>query len=210
MGKLAKVEGDIWRGSLKVKGTSRVPSDREYDMWKSCDMGVTVSDTAEVYGVEESTVRAAIKKTENFFTSTVSVDVAALKIRQHARLEALLETAVSDYQESGGKTVTVVRKQIPGMEGSDDVVIQETITEKHQSKNPQFLNVAMKAMEDQRKIWPGANAPSAKAVTNADGTGNPKIDVSVIAKNMTEEEIKALEMLEKIYEKHENIIDIDE
>jgi hypothetical protein len=208
MGKLAKVDAsNVWRGHLRVKGNSPVPSDHEYDMWKSCDTGLSISDVAEVYDVTEGTVRAAIRKTENFFISTCTVDVGLLKIRQHARLEALIEASLTDYQESGGTVKTVNRKMIPGQNGEESLCIEETITEKQMTRDPRFINVAMKAMSDQRDLWPGANAPKSSSITNANGDGDPKINVEHLVKSMTPDQIEALKKLEEMYEE-QDVIDV--
>lgn len=209
MGKLAKVDAsNVWRGHLRVKGDTPVPSDREYDMWKSCDTGLSISDVAEVYGVEESTVRSAIRKTENFFISTCTVDVGLLKVRQHARLEALIETCLEDYQGSGGTVRTISRKMAPAVEGMPAVCVEETITEKEMTRDPRFLNTAMKAMSDQRDLWPGANAPKSSSITNANGDGDPKINVSHIVANLSPEQVKALEKLEEMYQEQDDAIDV--
>lgn len=210
---LAEVsDGGLWRGHLKVKGKSPVPSDREYDMWKSCELCIAISDVAETFDVTEATVRAASRKVERFFESKVAVDIASLKTRQHARLEALIESALTDYQKSGGTITTVNRKIRPAIadEGEivvEEAVIEETVTEKEQNRDPRFINAAMKAMEEQRKLWPGANAPSASTITNAEGTGNPQVNVAHIVKNMTDAEIEALKVVEKLYES-EDAIDV--
>lgn len=207
---LAKVDAsNVWRGHLKIKGQSPVPSDLEYDIWRSCDTGVSIQDAAEEFGLSERKIRESISKTEKFFISTCTVDVGLLKIRQHARLEAIIQTAMEDYQNSGGVVTTTSRKRAPRIEGEDDAVIvmEETINEKELTRDPRFLNMAMKAMEEQRKLWPGANAPSASTITNADGTGELKINVAQVVANMTADEIKALRRVEEICEQ-QDVIDV--
>ena len=207
---LAKVESNgLWRGHLRVKGVSDAPSEDQYDLYRMHDTGVSIPDLAEVNGITEATVRKAIRKVEKFFQSKVSVDIAGLKIRQHARLEALIESALEDYQDSGGKVTTRHRKQIPGSHGEEAVVVEETLTEKQMTRDPKFLTTAMKAMEEQRKLWPGANAPSASTITNQDGDGELKISVEHVAKvaaNLTDAEFAALEKMDKMLE--EDAIDV--
>lgn len=207
---LAKVESNgLWRGHLRVKGTSPVPSESEYDAWKMHDTGISIPDIAEVNGITEATVRKAVKKVEKFFESRVSLDVAALKMRQHARLEALIETALEDYQESGGKVTTSHKKMVPAADGMPAFVKEETITEKQMTRDPRFLSTVMAALDSQRKIWPGMNAPSASSIHHEAG-GEVKISVECVAKmaaNLTDEEVAALEKLDKMLDE-EDMIDV--
>jgi hypothetical protein len=208
---LAKVESNgLWRGHLKVKGNSPVPSESEYDTWKMHDTGVSIPDIAEINSITEATVRKTVKKVESWFQSKCTVDIAGLKMRQHARLEALIETALEEFQSSGGKSITTVRKQIPGTNGEDSIVVEETVTEKESPRDVKYINTAAKLMSEQRAIWPGMNAPSASTITNSEGTGDLTISVEHVAKvaaNLTDEELAALEKLDKMMDE-EDVIDV--
>lgn len=207
---LAKVESNgLWRGHLRVKGSTDAPSEKEYDLYRMHDTGVSYPDIAEYHGIAEATVRKAVKKVEIWFQSKCTVDIAALKMRQHARLEALIETALEDYQESGGKVVTRHQKRIPGSHGEEPIVVEETITEKQMTRDPKYLTTAMKALADQRAIWPGMNAPSASSIKH-EAEGEVKISVECVAKlaeNLTDEEVAALEKLDKMMGE-DDIIDV--
>jgi hypothetical protein len=202
---LVKVDTDnVWRGHLRVKAGAKVPSDREYDIWKLCDTGLSVPDAAEFFAITEQTVRTAVRKVERFFVGTVAVDVGMLKSRQHARLEAIIETALSDYHNSGGTVRTTNRKNIPGSNGEDSIAVEETITEKQMTRDPRFLNTAMKAMEEQRKLWPGANAPSS-SVSKVEETKGSTINVAMVVENMSPGELAALEKLEDLMQEQDAI-----
>lgn len=208
---LAKVESNgLWRGHLRVKGTTGVPSERDYDLFKIHNTGVSIPDLAEINDITESTVRKAIKKVEKFFESQVAIEVSSLKMRQHARLEAMIETALEEFQKSGGRSVTTVRKQIPGINGESSVVVEETVTEKEIPRDVKYINSAAKLMAEQRAIWPGMNAPSASTITNAEGNGDLTISVEHVAKlanNLTDAEFAALEKLDKMMDE-EDAIDV--
>ena len=207
---LAKVESNgLWRGHLQVKSNTATPTESEYDMFRLHNTGLSIPDIAEANDITEGTVRKAIKKVEKFFESKVSIDVAGLKMRQHARLEAMVETALEDYQSSGGKVVTRNQKRIPGENGMDPIVVEETVTEKEMTRDPKFLKTAMDAMESQRRLWPGAVAPSASTLTNVQGDDSLTISVQHVARlaeNLTDEEIAALEKLDQMMD--EDAIDV--
>jgi len=207
---LAKVESNgLWRGHLRVKGTSPVPSESEYDMFRLHDTGLSYPDIAQHHGITEATVRKAVKKTERFIESKVAIDVAGLKIRQHARLEALIETALEDYQSSGGRVVTKHQKRIPGSHGEESIVVEETITEKQMTRDPKFLSTVMAALDSQRKLWPGAVAPSASSIKHeAESAVKISVEhVAHLADNLTDSEIAALEKLDKMMDE-EDAIDV--
>jgi len=196
---LAKVDDDsLWRGHLKVSSNSPVPTPDDYDVWSACETGLSVTDAAAHFELEPERVRSIVKKVDKFFISSCAVDVARLKMKQHMRLEAIVNTALTDYQESGGTVRTTQSKMT-----IDGECIEQTITEKQMTRDPRFLSTAMKAMEEQRKMLPGANAPSASSLTNAAGDGDPKIDINHIAAQLTPDQIKALEA-------YERIIDVDQ
>jgi hypothetical protein len=195
---LAKVEGKgLWRNHLQVKSHSSTPSADEYDVWQSRASGLSIQDTAEHYGITESTVKAYCSKVEKFFETNVAIDIAGLKITQHMRIEAMIEAALSEFQSSGGVVRSVVKKVLPGEDGDDPVVIEETITEKTVCRDPRFLTNALNAMQEQRKIWPGANAPSASTIKHEE-TKTSNINIDAIVKNMTPEDAAALARLENV------------
>lgn len=207
---LAKVESNgLWRGHLRVKGVSGVPSESEYDMFRLHDTGLSYPDIAEHHGITEATAKKAVRKVEKFFESKVAVDVSSLKVRQHARLEAMIESALEDYQSSGGKVVTRHQKMIPAADGMPAFVKEETVTEKQMTRDPKFLTTALAAMESQRKLWPGAVAPSASTMRH-EAESEIKISVDCVAKmadNLTDDELAALEKLDKMMD-DEDIIDV--
>jgi hypothetical protein len=204
---LVKVDSaDLWRSHLKVKGSSPVPTNDEYDFWKLNATGLSLSDIATNAGITLASVSEACKKVEKFFESRVAIDIAAFKIQQHVRIEAILEESLREFQLSGGKSRTITRKRTPAPEGMEDFgeIIEETIVEKDIKKDPRYLTVAMNALQEQRKIWPGANAPSASSVTNIEKP-TTQVNIANIVKNMTPDQEEALKQLEKILDQQDAI-----
>lgn len=208
---LATVDsGSLWKGHLKVKGRSPVPSEKDYDIWRANSTGVSMSDIMETFDVSRSSADSSCKKVEKFFESRVAVDVASLKLRQHMGLEALKLEALEEYQKSGGvvRTITRKRKAVDGMEDSEfPDVIEETIVEKRVSKDPRFLTLAKDFYQEQRKIWPGANAPSASTITNTEGP-KTQINIAQFAKDMTPEQEEIFKQAEKLLANQDKPIDV--
>jgi len=202
---LAKVGSkSLWRNHLTVKGTASVPSEVEYDIWKARASGLSIQDTATHFDIAEATVKASCTKVEKFFESNVTIDIAALKITQHVRLQAMIEVALEEFQASGGVRRKSTKKILHDGEGGEPVVIEETITEIESYRDPRYLTAAKDAMQEQRKIWPGANAPSASAIKHEE-VKTTNVNIAAVVNSMTEEEFEALKRVESALSGQESI-----
>lgn len=203
---LAKVGSKgLWRSHLQVKSQSSVPSSDEYDVWKSRSTGLSIQDAAEHFGITEANVKSYCSKVEKFFETNVAIDIAGLKITQHMRIEAMIEASLAEFQNSGGVVRSSTKKyQHSGIEGDEPIVLEETVTEKTVTKDPRFLTNALNAMQEQRKIWPGANAPSASTIKTEE-TKTSNINIDAIVKNMTPEDAEALARMEDVLARQDAI-----
>lgn len=205
---LAKVDSKgLWRGHLQVKSKSSVPSEDEYDVWKLRSSGLSIQDTADHFGVSETVVKSHCSKVEKFFETNVAVDIAGLKITQHMRMESMIEAALNEFQASGGTSQTITKKyKHSEFEGEEPIVVEETVVEKTSCRDPRFLTNALNVMQEQRKIWPGANAPSASTIKHEE-TKTANINVDAIVRNMTPEDAEALRRLEDVLA-NQDVIDV--
>lgn len=177
---------EILAGTLKARGTRKIPSADEIEVYKLSESGIPLTEISATRSLSEARVKACIAKVEKFAASGLAVDVAAIKAQQHLRLEAVREAAMTAFQNTNGIVRTTKRKL-----DSDGKVIEETVTEQQAFGDPRYLNSAMKALEAQRDLWPGLAAPRATALTNSDGSGDPKLTVEIL-NQMSDEELESL------------------
>lgn len=127
--------------------------------------GYSIAEIASDRGVTDKVVKASIRKVDKWINAGVMVDAVAFKAKHSLILESLKDMAISSFRQSAGD-VEQTKEKI----GPDGKVIERVVTKRKQTGDPRFLNVAMKALEGQRDLWPGVAAPKAVAQTNADGS----------------------------------------
>lgn len=159
---------------MSAKGNVKAPSERDARIWAEIQSGTSKSDLAKRLDVTVATITGICKKVESFFLSRVTVDVAALKASQHIQQDRVKREAWKAWKKSGG---VVTRKKMKFNDEGKMIECEETSEQK--AGDPRFLGVVLTALKEQREMWPGANAPRTNALTNADGTGDARLEIDV-------------------------------
>jgi len=184
---LAKVDVPaLLGGTVNVKSTASTPSQRDIEIWQLCESGLLATEVATHTGCTVATVKRACREVERFMASGVAIDVTSLKMQNHLRLDLIYKEFVAAWRDSSGKKVKKKRKSGPRGE-------EEEVTETEECGDPRFLMGAMKALADQREMWPGANAPKAQSITGPTGTEDPQINIKV--DEMSDEQIDKISAL---------------
>lgn len=150
---------------MRAKNARDLPSKSELETWQMSHSGYSIAEIASDRGVTDKVVKASIRKVDKWINAGVMVDAVAFKAKHSLILESLKDMAISSFRQSAGD-VEQTKEKI----GPDGKVIERVVTKRKQTGDPRFLNVAMKALEGQRDLWPGVAAPKAVAQTNADGS----------------------------------------
>jgi len=184
---LAKVDVPaLLSGTVKVKSTASTPSQRDIEIWQLCESGLLATEVAQHVDCEVATVKRACREVERFMASGVAVDVASLKMQNHLRLDLIYKEFVTAWRNSSGKKIKKRNKTTPRGD-------EEEITETEKEGDPRYLMGAIRALADQRDMWPGANAPKAQSLTGPTGTEDPQLNISV--DEMTDEQINKISLL---------------
>lgn len=156
---------EILSGTMRAKNARDLPSEAELEIWQMSHSGYSVAEIASDKGITDKLVKERIRKVDKWINAGVMVDAVAFKAKHSLTLEALKDMAIKSFRQSSGE-VEQTKEKID----ADGKVVERIVTRRAQPGDPRFLNVAMKALEGQRDLWPGVAAPKAVAQTNADGT----------------------------------------
>lgn len=157
-------------GVISVESTGRVPSKGALSLYQSFLRGNSYQDLATAKNLPVARVKRIIKTAERYVLANTVVDVVKLKAQQHIELQCMINEAKSAWKKSKGEKRKIVRKY-----DQLGTMTEESETVEQGGGDIEYLNAMAKFMKEQREIWPGANAPKAQAITNADGTGDAKV-----------------------------------
>lgn len=192
MSKSITVESDkLLNGVMSIKADAKIPSASDRRIWALSESGVAASLIATKHNLTIATVKRCLRKVEKFLFSNAVVEVAELRMQHHCKLGVYEREAMRAWKKSSGKVVRKTTKYGPHPDDPEKRVIVEcSEVEEYKAGDPRFLLAASKFLSEQRQIWPGANAPKAQAITNADGTGDARlrIDIKQLIMEMTPEE----------------------
>lgn len=169
-------------GALSVDVSTKLPSLKARNVWRAVYTGTDKQALALRLNTDVAGINRLVRQVDNFLANHVAVDLSTYLAQSHQRLEAIIHESMKSWKKSKGKIVKKTRKfgQDPTDPfNSNPVCLEEVVVEEESAGNPAFLQLAMKAMAEQREMLPGANAPKATAVTNAAGTGDPTLNVDV-------------------------------
>ena len=157
-------------GVVSVEASGRVPSRGSLALYKLHLRGSSYQDIAVAKGLPVEKVRRLIRSAERYILANAMIDVVKLKAQQHIELQSMIDEAKGAWKKSKGLKKKTVRKY-----DQLGTMTEESETIEQGGGDIEYLNAAAKFMKEQREIWPGANAPKAQAITNADGTGDAKL-----------------------------------
>ncbi len=140
----------------KGKGVKRDPGKpppRDIEIYnKVASGGRTYAEIGEEYGnLTAGRISQIVRRVDEYIFPQLVDDIRKIKIEQTGELQHVYREAMDAWERSKQDEVTV-------RDGFTPMGTTKITTKKGQVGNPAFLNVAMKAKEDIRKIW-GADAP---------------------------------------------------
>lgn len=138
-----------------------------------------VEKIAELMGVRPDRIRIWIREVEARAMDEMRGRVFNLKSQQHAQLEQLLHETLTQYQKSRD-TRLKTRKREHGMRPDGPIDVR-TIEHTDPIGDPKYLEVAVKILADQRKLW-GLDAPTKIAQTTPEGEAVAAAAVSLTEK----------------------------
>lgn len=159
-------------GVVSVEASGKMPSKAAFSLYQMYLRGSGFDDIATAKGLPVARVKRIVKSAERYVLAHTIVDVVKLKAQQHIELQAMFEEAKQAWKKSKGEKRKIVRKY-----DQLGTMTEEAETIEQGAGDIEFLHAAAKFMKEQREIWPGANAPKAQAITNADGSGDAKLVV---------------------------------
>lgn len=172
MAKQVKVDAlKLAGGVISVKSVGKCPSKAAFAIWKMYDNGSSYDVIASAKGIPIERVKRIVATTDRYINANSELtDVCVLKAQQHIQLQSMINEAKKAWKKSKGEKRKIVRKY-----DQLGTMTEESETVEQGGGDIEYLNAMAKFMKEQREIWPGANAPKAQAITNADGTGDAKV-----------------------------------
>ena len=155
---------------------------REVDMWKLRQLGWTQQRIADKLEIDQSTVSVALARISKRVLADLGDAVQAVKAEQAGQLDHIIDESLQAWDRSKEATRNVRRRQVqPAMAQGDGTAPQASqatpseVTQevKDQDGSVTYLETAMKAMADKRKIF-GADAPLKIAETDLTGQNAPR------------------------------------
>jgi hypothetical protein len=141
----------------KHKGHARPwePNERDLDIYIRVNSGRSHARVAQKFGLTRVAISLICKKLDKWFADLYMGKIRELKAGHTQRLEYIYREAMSAWRRSQRDDVTETEKEIGHGQfpGTD-----RTEVRKGQVGASEFLQTAMKALNDIREIW-GANAP---------------------------------------------------
>src|SRR3972149_847519 len=141
-------EGGVPRETLR---------EREARVWDLSSKMWTQERIAQELNLERSTISKMLKRLNERALKTVTDEVLAEKAQQVRQLKAVADEAMQAWERSKDSRKGVVKKSSAGTsfrKGGDEV----TTTVQDQDGDPRYLETAMKALADIRKIL-GLDSP---------------------------------------------------
>ena len=126
----------------------------------------SMDNIAQEYGVSQQAVSAAIKKVNRWLWQENLDDIKAIKTQHVQMLENISREAMRAWVKSKDIALMEVSKEGESNGEKGGSYSEKSTTERHQCGDAQYLNAAMKALEQIRKIT-GADIPM--EVTPDDG-----------------------------------------
>lgn len=167
------------------------PTEQELHMYVEWNAGKSQRRISKKFGISERMVQYTFKKMDKWFSEQYMGRIREIKANHTQRLEYIYREALSAWRRSqhDEEIVTETDKnhgQFPGTETKK--------TRKGQVGASEFLQAAMKALNDIREIW-GANAP-----LEIQHTG----EVRVAGRDVAEARSELLERMQKLTAAHQN------
>src|SRR5262245_23815956 len=169
---------------------------REELAWSLCARGMTerrIAEEIERAGLGKITqqgVSAMLCRVEARALKAMSDRVGGLKARQTESLWRIYEEALAAWERSKLPQKSLTTKRTGNGEGAAETVS----VIRDQDGDPRYLDLAMSALADIRKIW-GADAPKKAELTGKDGGPIQTSDVPYDLSQLTDEELDQLDTL---------------
>lgn len=143
---------------------------RDERIWELRSKGMSQSAIGEIVGVDQCTVSTSLKRISERVIKTMTDEVGKEKLILTRQYEHIVSEAMAAW-EASKKASRTVRKttRTPGGEGvepEEEVIVQEA---RDQTGDPVYLETAMKAMAEVKKIW-GLDAPQKHELSGPGGT----------------------------------------
>lgn len=142
-----------------------VTRERERKAWEFRTQGWTQERIAEELGVDRSAVAKMLFRYRQRLDDDNKEQMAQERTEQIERLQTVYNQAMDAWIASKSQDRTVQnRKKIGTFAGRDANDDETTVTVKDAHGDPRYLNIALQALEDLRKIM-GINAPTKSVQT---------------------------------------------
>ena len=152
---------------------------RELRTLELATLGWSQHQIAADLGISQAAVSKILKRIELRVLRELNETVDRQKARQTVRLEYLFAQAIAAWGQSKSDTTRRRQRRTQAGAGAAGATVAEIVTE-NQHGDPRYLDEALKALADQRKIW-GLDAPQKVHVR---ASQNPYAD-------MTEDALRA-------------------
>lgn len=156
------------------RSTSGIPkeilAEREVQAWTLRQKFYTHQRIADEMGLERSTVTKILQRVTKRALTGLAQDIQEKKAAQLEQLEYIADEAIQGWHRSKESTRNVSRRtsERPGRFASGGKMEETLIQTSDMDGDPRYLDAAMKALADIRKIA-GLDAPKGLEVTGKDG-----------------------------------------
>lgn len=161
-----------------------------------------ISVALEKEGIQKSAgvVASICRDVDNFLKVHFIDNIERVRARHHTRLERIFFEAMSAWygsQKPSKELETISGRDPEGKGGALDGKVKKRRLVKSATGEAKFLETALKALADQRKMW-GVDAPTRHAHTGEDGG---PIKHAVQVQHMSDEDVEVLAEAHKVYER---------
>lgn len=130
------------------------PSPRDLEIYAQVCAGRTQQAVGDDFGLSRQRIHVIVRQVEAWLTPQMVEHVREIKARHTTSLEHVFREAMGAWEKSKADRLKFRRGTTPNGE------IDET-TREQSCGDPRFLDAAMKALTDIRRMW-GANEPLAR------------------------------------------------
>lgn len=131
---------------------------READVWNLRRKGWTQERIAAELKITQGAVSKALKRVSTQVRADLMADVERVQTEQVAQLQHIAEEAFEAWERSKAAAKSLTKHTTPARHPTGQARESTTMNLVDQHGDPRYLQTAMKALDDIRKIT-GANAP---------------------------------------------------